>query len=161
MSVKMPNPNDIERFVLATDGGAAELGAVAYIRQSLNVAELTPVSRDLYDQYFQAFIMTNQEDLLLWEKLHGQIAPATATKGVLSSIANFFTGDEDEEVKKPTPPAPALCSRAPHQGPADRRARGHRQRACQVEGSHIRGDHAQDPAAYDHAAAGTGVSIGS
>ena len=104
----MPNPNDIERFVLATDGGAVELGgAVPYIRQCLNSTELR-VSRDLYDQYFQAFIMTNNEDLVLWEKLHGPVAPQTGTKGFFSSIGNFFTGDDDvEEKKTPAPPAPA------------------------------------------------------
>ena len=107
----MPNPNDIERFVLQAFGcPPGRDGAVAYIRDYLQLPP-GPLTRDQYMKFYDEVIESNPAEKQEWDRIHS----ATETRGFIS---NFFFGSDDEPAaepasKKTPPPTPAAPSLAP------------------------------------------------
>lgn len=97
-----PNPNDIERFVLAVSG-CGEAGPEQFIRDALNLPPKTRLERQDFQQYYQDFIRGNPADNELWERMHDVHNP-TSTKGFIS---NFFFGADEEKVPAPAAAAPS------------------------------------------------------
>lgn len=103
MTLKMVNPDDIERFVNNHYGCAGD--PVGYIRSSLNIPPQSGLQRDDFMQFYQNFILADASSAFQWDRIHG---PQSSTSGFFS---NLFYGEDDSAPKgaaaaaPPPPPA--------------------------------------------------------